>query len=160
MQRHRLTMVAAVVLALTAPLAVAQTASAPVVGQTEEQRIGSAALDAYLYLYPLVVMDYSRRQMTNMPPGTPGLAAPMNVFAASRGFPTPQMHSVPRPNFDTLYSPAWVDLTAGPVLMATPDTQGRYLLVSMLDMWTNVFAAPGQRTTGTGAGHFLITPPG
>jgi len=118
------------------------------------------AVEAYLFLYPLVVMDYTRRQLTNVPPGRPGIAAPMNVFAADPGFPTPAMRSVPRPNFDTLYSPAWVDLTAGPVLLDTPDTHGRYFLASILDMWTEVFASLGTRTTGTKAGHFLLTPPG
>jgi hypothetical protein len=117
------------------------------------------AVEAYLYLYPLVVMDYTRRQLINVPPGKPGIAAPMNTFAADPAFPTPEMHSVPRPNFDTLYSPAWVDLTAGPVLITTPDTDGRYYLASILDMWSEVFASLGKRTTGTEAGHFLLTPP-
>jgi len=126
----------------------------------EKDDTAAVAVEAYLFLYPLVVMDYTRRQLTNVPPGTPGIAAPMNTFAASRGFPTPAMHSVPRPNFDTLYSPAWVDLTAGPVLLETPDTHGRYFLASILDMWTDVFASLGTRTTGTKAGHYLLTPPG
>jgi hypothetical protein len=126
----------------------------------EKDDTAAIAVEAYLFLYPLVVMDYTRRQLTNVPPGRPGIAAPMNVFAADPGFPTPAMRSVPRPNFDTLYSPAWVDLTAGPVLLETPDTHGRYFLASILDMWTEVFASLGMRTTGTKAGHFLLTPPG
>ena len=44
--------------------------------------------------------------------------------------------------------------------MTVPDTNGRYYLLPMLDMWTDVFASPGWRMTGTQAGDFLVTSPG
>lgn len=124
-----------------------------------EQDAHDIGVNAYLYFYSPVTMDLTRKQLTNVEPGK-GLGGPMNTFANVAAYPTADMKAVVRPNFDTLYSSAWLDLTQGPVVISVPDTGGRYYLMPMLDMWTDVFASPGWRTTGTQAGNFLITPPG
>ena len=129
----------------------------PAISEDEAHAIG---VDAYLYFYPLITMDLTRKQLTNMEPNRDSLGGPMNYFANIPAFPTADMRVVVRPNFDTLYSSGWLDLTKEPVVVSAPDTDGRYYLLPMLDMWSNVFASPGWRTTGTGAGSFLVTPPG
>jgi hypothetical protein len=143
-------------LAVVLPLAAWGPWAAAQVGPEEAHAIG---VDAYLYFYPLVTMDITRRQLTNVEPGTGGVGGPPNTFVNIPTYPSADMKVVVRPNFDTLYSSAWVDLTKEPVIVSVPDTNGRYYLLPMLDMWTNVFASPGWRTTGTQSGDFAIVPP-
>ena len=135
----------------------APAAQAEAISEEEAHSIG---VNAYLYFYSPITMDVTRRQLTNMEPGPGSLGGPMNRFANIEAFPTADMRVVVRPNFDTLYSSGWLDLTKEPMIVSVPDTGGRYYLLPMLDMWTDVFASPGWRTTGTGAGNFLVTPSG
>lgn len=139
--------------------------AAPAVAQSEppaitEQDAQAIAVEAYLYLYPLLTMDITRQQSTNITPGKEMGKGPMNMFVNVPEYPPANFKIVVRPNFDTLYSIAWLDLTKEPMVVSTPNTDGRYYLLPMLDMWTDVFASPGWRTTGTQASTFLVTPPG
>jgi hypothetical protein len=141
-----------------APLVRAQ--SAPQATALSEQEAHAIGVDAYLYFYPLLTMDLTRKQSTNIEPGKEIGKGPMNMFTNIPEYPPANFKGVVRSNFDTLYSIAWLDLTREPMLVSVPDTAGRYYLLPMLDMWTDVFASPGWRTTGTQAGTFLIAPPG
>src|ERR1700724_3159565 len=125
-----------------------------------EQEAHALGVDAYLHLYSLVTMDVTRKQLTNVEPGKGTLGGPMNAFANAPAFPAADFKAVVRPNFDTLYSSAYLDLTKEPMVVSGPDTGGRYYLLPMLDMWSAVFASPGWRTTGTQAGNFIVVPQG
>ncbi|HEY2620722.1 MAG TPA: DUF1254 domain-containing protein [Acetobacteraceae bacterium] len=101
------------------------------------------------------------RQATNVPDGnTVPMRAPFNQFAHARTYPGVDQKDVVRFNFDTLYSLAWIDISHEPIVLSVPDTAGRYYLLEMLDMWSDVFSVVGARTTGTNAGSFALVAPG
>jgi hypothetical protein len=114
-----------------------------------EREMDEVAVDGCLYGYPLVLMELTRRAST----------VPMNQFSHLRAFPDARFTDVVRPNADTLYSFLWFDVSGEPLVIHVPDSGGRYYLLPMLDMWTDVFASPGKRTTGTGEQVFAIVAP-
>jgi hypothetical protein len=125
-----------------------------------DNELAAIAAEAYAYLYPLVTMEFTRLQATNTEPGKLPGRGPMNAFTHIRAFPDADLKMVVRANFDTLYSLVWLDLTSEPVIVTAPDTAGRYYMLPMLDMWTDVFCTPGKRTSGTRAASWAVVPQG
>jgi hypothetical protein len=99
---------------VAAPRAIAQ---APAISEAEARSI---ATDAYLYFYPLVTMDLTRKQAINTDPRTGGIGGPPNTFVNLEAYPTADVRVVVRPNFDTLYSSGWIDLTREPMVISVP----------------------------------------
>jgi len=123
-----------------------------------EQEAYEIAHDAYVYAYPMVIFEVTRRVMTNVE-HVDGLRAPMNRIAHARTFPDPSFTDVVRPNADTLYSAMYFDVAKEPMVFSVPDSGGRYYLLPLLDIWSDVFASPGKRTTGTEAQNFAVVGP-
>jgi hypothetical protein len=117
------------------------------------------AKDAYIYGYPLVTMEFTRRVGTNVV-APEGVRGPMGQLIKLRTYPDAKFNAVTAPNADTLYTVVFLDVSKEPWVISIPDLKGRYALFPMLDGWTDVFQVPGKRTTGTGAQQFAITGPG
>lgn len=116
------------------------------------------AKEAYVFGYPLVLMDMSKRVGTNVSRADAEYA-PVNQFNHKTKFPDDTFNAVVSPNADTLYSSAWLDLSKGPVILTVPAMGNRYYMMPMLDAWTNVFNSPGTRTTGNDKKEFVIIGP-
>src|SRR5262247_190541 len=131
----------------------------------DEFRIGEGledfwlATDAYIYGYPLVTMEMTRRVVTNVPK-LEGTRGPMGQLIRLREYPNASFRDVTAPNADTLYTTCFLDVGKEPYVLSLPDAHGRYYLFPMLDGWTDVFQVPGKRTTGTGPQKYAITGPG
>jgi hypothetical protein len=130
-----------------------------VVEDTKELEALETAKDAYIYAYPLVTMELTRRVSTDVA-APAGNFAPMGQFAKLREYPNASFTTVTAPNADTLYTVVWLDVSKEPWVVSIPDLKGRYALFPMLDGWTDVFQVPGKRTTGTAAQKYAITGPG
>ena len=110
-------------------------------------------MEGYLYFYPLLVMDLTRRR-------------PPIPRRTRRPTPTPSCAACPRPapppwaNPDMLRGTAWLDLSAGPVVLSVPDTGGRLYTLTLVDLWNDAFAVLGKRSTGTAKGNTVLVPPG
>lgn len=105
--------------------------------------------EAYIFGYPLVIVDVTRANSA--------LAlAPENTLLKVRQFPDAGFTEVVRPNVDTLYTTGFIDMAKGPWVFEMAAHDKRYEVMPFMDAWTNVFAAPGNRTTGTAGGRFLL----
>ena len=109
--------------------------------------------EAYLYGYPLVMMETTRVHSGQF-------IGPENQLRLVRQFPDANFKDVVRPNVDTLYTTAFISMKDGPWVFEMPANTERYELMPFMDAWTNVFASPGTRTSGTAAATYLLTGPG
>jgi hypothetical protein len=142
---HALTAAAFTISFLTIPVIPAQTIDSQSSGPDEIQEIAERA---YIYAYPLVLLQATMA------------ALPVNHLTHVSAFPDANFRLIVRPNADTLYTNAWIDVSREPMLLHVPDSGGRFYLLQFMDAWTETFANPGKRTTGTGEAWFAVVGPG
>ncbi len=117
----------------------------------------SLGIQAYIYGYPLVLMERTRQLQSIINTSNQPALTMSNVFFYE--LITPDFKDVVSPNVDTVYCVAWLDLVRNPVVLNVPDTNDRYYIMQIMDAYSNTFSSIGRRTTGTGAGKFAIVGP-
>ncbi|HZU39568.1 MAG TPA: DUF1254 domain-containing protein [Solirubrobacteraceae bacterium] len=125
--------------------------------QAQAEQIG---LDAYVYGIPL--MEFVRQARTQTSVTVPNALsdAPLNQLGNARQLASASHQVIVQPNLDTLYSMAHLDLARGPLVLHVPAVaHHRYYSFQFLDPYTNAFHYIGTRTTGDGAGTFVIVGP-
>ena len=105
--------------------------------------------EAYIYAFPLLLMDATRTSATNTEEAAPG-KAPVNQFMHGVALANAQFKNVVTPNVDTIYTQVWYDLSEEPMIYVHPETD-RFCKVQVLDAWTNTVAVLDR------AGAYAIT---
>jgi len=126
-------------------------------------------VQAYIWGYPMVVMQRSRDAMTKGgdAPVTPEqfektgkLFAPVNQIASAWGMLGPKFSAVQSGNSDTQYSVTWFDVSDEPYVLQIPDAKGRYYTYQFIDAWTNNFHYASTRTMGSQKQAYALVAPG
>ena len=116
---------------------------------------------AYQWGYPLVRMEKVMRKYVDLGDGVPPTSyrAATNKIGWAKQLPGPKDTDMPTANNDTYYMSAVVVLDE-PFFITVPDTDDRYYVINVFDMYHNLTDYIGRRTTGTEAGTYMILPPG
>ena len=119
----------------------------------------SLALQGATFATPIVAMYNLRSTVAFGPsakaaPGTiwnfDQIATP--TIAAETGYVSP--------NVNVLYGFGFADLGQEPYILTVPDSDGRYFMIELVDMWTNAFAYPAGGASGYKGGKFALVGPG
>jgi len=118
----------------------------------------AVAEEAYIYAFPMME-NYRTMYVQAIDRTAPGYGAPFNELAHKTELLGPEFKDIVRPNNDTMYSFAWLDLRAQPIVITVPEIKDRYYSVQLVDMFTHNFGYIGTRATGTEAGSYVVAGP-
>ena len=125
---------------------------------SHELEISEIAIEGYTFLYPLLMMEVTRRHLSAGDRRTEQQKA-SNLFIHNHEMASDKWRAVARSNIDTLFSSAWIDLSEGPATITLPPAGDRYFMFQMLDMWTDTYAVVGSRTIGQKGGTVTLVGP-
>lgn len=160
-----------VTLVLGSGIATAAQQDKPVLTANEAKAKQAYALgvQAYIWGYPMVVMQKSRDAMTKGGDApvtsaqfnaTGRLFAPVNQVANAWGMLGPKFSAVQSGNSDTQYSVTWFDSSLEPYILHLPNAMGRYYTFQFIDAYTNNFHYASTRTMGSQEQTYALVAPG
>jgi len=141
------------------PFGSALAPSAALAQDLSAQEARAIARDAYIYGFPMV--DSYRIQYSYfVDSDDPEYKGRWNDIHNTARVYTPDDKAIQTPNSDTPYSFVGADLRTEPLVLTVPEfEEGRYYSLQFVDMYTFNFAYVGSRSTGNGAGRFLLAGP-
>jgi hypothetical protein len=160
---------ALLVLAITGPSLAADAKKGISADEAKAKQAYALGVQAYIWGYPMVVMQRSRVAMTQAGEApvtleqfnkSGKLFAPVNQIASAWGMLGPKFSAVQSGNSDTQYSVTWFDVADEPYVLKIPDAKGRYYTYQFIDAWTNNFHYASTRTMGSQKQAYALVAPG
>jgi hypothetical protein len=157
------------ILALAAPACAQGKKRTTTPDDARAKQAYALGVQAYIWGYPMVLMQRSRDAMTNGGDAsvtaeqfakTGKLFAPVNQVANAWGMLGPKFSAVQSGNNDTLYSVTWFDASEEPHVLHLPNAKGRYYTYQFIDAWTNNFHYASTRTMGSQEQSYALVAPG
>ena len=131
---------------------IAQGASAMTIDET-----WALVREAYIYSFPLVLMDATLRVGTNIEEPLNG-KAPINQAGHARTLATAKFRQVVTPNVDTLYTQIFYDLSEDALVIKKPAAD-RFLNFQVMDAWSDTVAILGTGADTQDERIYLLTGP-
>ncbi len=148
-----------VVMSVAALLCSPMASASPAAAKLSPAEARAIAEEGFIYGLPMV-MDYAVMYDFIVNRDSPAWKAPFNTLRNEARVFTSADTTVVTPNSDTPYSIVWADLRAEPIVITVPQIDPkRYYSVMMVDNNTFNYAIIGTRTTGNGAGNFMVVGP-
>jgi hypothetical protein len=126
-----------------------------VASASEDPDVKAIATDAYVYGYPLVLLDATRG------------ASPTNQLIRNSSPADARARGIVAPQVDTLFALAWLDLRDEPMVIQMPAVDGdRYWLIQLVDAFSNTVHNPSSVRPQIAAGRaappfsYALTGPG
>lgn len=111
---------------------------------------------AYIYSYPLVMVEALKKTTTNTEEVTNN-RAPINQMIHGKNLVDASFVDVVTPNTDTIYSQAFLDLTDTALVLVKPKVD-RFAAVQMMDAYTNTIKVLGSGETQDEQTYLLTGP--
>lgn len=127
------------------------------IAQNVHVNVWDTLKEAYIFSFPLVVMDATKIAGTNTVKPTDS-KAPVNQFLHAKMLATAKFREVVTPNVDTVYSQLFIDLSRDAVVIHKP-ASSRFLSLEIMNAWSDCVTVLGTGGDTDGERTYILTGP-
>ena len=128
-------------------------------GENNMNDVWERIYKAYVFSFPLMIMDATMRVSTNTEEPDSSGKAPANRWMHAKELANASFRQVVTPNVDTIYSQIFIDLRKDALVLHKPAVS-RYVMLQIMDAWSDTVAVLGTGGDTDDEKTYLLTAPG